>query len=148
MPTFELEESEYVGPIPEDMEFEADVLSVKLVEEKYNDEKTGKPVKKVEFVFVLDELDSPYDGKEIKGKTTTRFNDHPDCRLRHWAEAILATELPAKYVLDTDILIGNKCRVRIGAREWETQEGEKRVYNFAKDVLRSQTMAAAADEAF
>jgi hypothetical protein len=151
VPSFELEESEVTAPMEDDSIFTAEVATVKIVEKKYREDKDDPHsplVKKVEFKFVLEDPDGEYDGTPIWGETGTRFNSHPDCKLKNWAQEILATEFPVGYKLDTDVLLGQKCRVIIGANEWfkdvpvsaDHPDGkEKRIRNFVKDVMRSRS---------
>lgn len=140
MPTFELEESDYAGPMDDDSIFGAEVISVKLAEKPYHEDKddpTSPKVKKIEFKFVIQHPDSPFDGTNVWGETGTRFNSHPDCKLKNWAQEIMATEFPIGYSLNTDVLIGGHCRVIVGRREYQ-KNGEDKVANFVKDVLRSR----------
>lgn len=151
MPSFELEEAEVIAPMEDDEIFSAEVVTVKVVEKPYREDKddpNSPKVKKVEFKFVLEDPDGEHDGDNIWGETSTRFNSHPDNKLKNWAQEILATEFPVGYRLDTDVLIGQKCRVIIGAREWEKDVPvsaehptgkETRVRNFVKDVMRSRS---------
>lgn len=143
MAVFELEESDYAGPMEEDSIFNAEVVSVRAVVAPFKDKETGEDVHQVEFKFVIED-EGAWDGQNIFGYTSTKFNTHPDCKLRNWSQEILATELPAGYRLDTDLLVGNGCRLVIGARERE-KNGETRIVNFVKDVIRPQD--AMGDEA-
>lgn len=132
MPTFELEESDFAGYIPDDEVKTATVVSVKLAEQNFVDD-DGKKVMKVEFKFKI--IDgSVHDGTDIWGKTPTRFNTHPDCKLRNWAQAILGQSLPPKFRLDTDVLVGRDCRLIIGLREYE-KDGQTKQTNYVKDVM-------------
>lgn len=140
MPSFELEESDYAGPIEDDTIWPAEVIEVKIAEKKYREDKddSNSPfVKKVEFKFAVEQEGSPWDGTNVWGETPTRFNTHPDCKLKNWAQEILATEFPPGFKLDTDVLKGNKCRIVVGQREYE-KDGETKKHNYVKDVLRSR----------
>ena len=141
MPSFELEESEYAGPIPEDTVLAAELVACKIVEKNYLDD-DGNKVRKVEFKFVIQEEGSPWEGENIWGETPTRFNTHPDCKLKNWAAAIAATEFPAGYRLDTDVLIGMKCRVVTGSRTYE-KDGETKTHHFVNTVLPARAPAGA-----
>lgn len=79
MPSFELEESEYHGPIPEDSVFGAEVVSVRIVEKPYYEDDGVTKVRKVEFKFVIRESGVDWDGDDIWGETPVKFNSHPDC---------------------------------------------------------------------
>lgn len=148
MPSYELEESNYAGPIEKDEVFEAEVTRIKEVKEPYQDKQTGADVYKVEFQFVIQD-EGPHDGSTLYGKTGTKFNTHPDCKLRNWSAAILNSELPTGYVLDTDTLIGQRCRVIIGAREYQDKKtGEDKIYNFVDDVMPARDAIPAGDDTF
>lgn len=139
MPTFELEETNFAGFIDDDSIYEANVISVRVAEKPFKDDE-GNVVKKVEFKFALLDPDGPHDGDNLWGETPVRFNTHPDCKLRNWSQAILATELPVGYVLDTDILVGNTCRVVVGWKEYPDKDnpGKNKERNWVKDVMPSR----------
>jgi hypothetical protein len=138
---FELEESDFSGYIDEGEVYNAQITNVRLREKPFKDERTGQPVKRVEFAFKLS-ADDGHDGQDIWGDTSTRFNDHPDCRLRAWSEAILGMHLPPHFKLDTDTLIDRRCRVIIGKKEWE-KDGETRTRNFVREVHPTREAALA-----
>jgi hypothetical protein len=137
MPIFTLEESTYAGPIPEDGIFEAQCVSVTEITEKFTDKETGKPVVRMEFKFVIQD-EGDWESTPVWGKTSKVFNEHENCKLKNWAEEILATELPVGFNLNTDDLVGNFCRVVIGQREYE-KNAETKIANYVKDVLRSRS---------
>lgn len=130
-------------PIPDGAIFEAQCVSVRQITEKFVDKETGKPVDRMEFKFVIQD-EGDFEGRPVWGKTSLNFTQNDNCKLRHWAEEILATEFPVDYRLDTDILQGNFCRIAVGAREYE-KNGENRVANYVDDVLRSRTATATTD---
>lgn len=134
MPTFELEESTFAGYIDDDSIYAANVVGVKLVEKPYTDD-DGNKVKKIEFKFALIDEDGPHDGDNLWGETPPRFNTHPECKLRNWASAILGSDLPVGYRLDTDVLVGNVVRVVIGKKEYNDKDGNPKTRNLVKDVM-------------
>lgn len=142
MPSFDLEESEYHGPIPDDTVFGAEVTGCRIVEKPYYEDDGVTKVRKVEFKFILRQPGSDWDGDSYWGETPVKFNTHPDCKLKNWASAIEGVEFPAKYRLDTDILIGKPCRVIMGSRQYE-KDGEKKTHNFVKDVMPARQHAGA-----
>lgn len=137
MPTFELEESDY-KPIPEDEILGAELLSVKVVEKTWKDD-DGNPIRKVQFRFQIQEDGSTWDGTTIIGETGTTFNTHPGCKLRNWAEALANTQFPAGYRLDTDILLGMRCRIIVGQKP----QKDALIWNFVKDVMPARLPAGA-----
>lgn len=141
MPTFTLEESDFKGYLPDDTVMPAEVTRVKMEDKPYQDD-DGRPVKKVVFKFKMRPDPSSewaeHAGGDQYGETSTNFVDHPGCKLRNWAQAILTpgADLPPGYQLDTDVLVGKPCRIVIGLREYTKKgETEKRQTNFVKDVL-------------
>ena len=144
--SLELEESDFSGYIDDDEIFPATLVEVKLVEKPFVDDKTGEKVKKISFKFRLDAEGDPHDGDFKWGETGTRFNTHPDCRLKNWAEAILGRELVKGYQLDTDDLLDQKCRVVIGRREYD-KDGQTKIHNSVKDLMPSaENMQAFANQ--
>lgn len=124
MATFELEESDFAGYIDDGAIFPATVVTVKVVEKPYKDD-DGNDVKKVEFKFVLHDENETFEGQNLWGETPTRFNSHPDCKLRNWSCAIMGQELEIGYRLDTDLLQGRDCRVQVQLYEYEDKKGPK-----------------------
>lgn len=49
-------------------------------------------------------------GTPIWGSVGARFSEHPDNKLKKWAEALFGVDLNVGYELDTDDLLGKKCR--------------------------------------
>lgn len=151
MPSFTLEESDFAGYLPDDTIVRAKVATVKLQEKPYTDD-DGNKVTKVVFKFKINEPDGEYenwDGQDVYGETSTKFVDHPDCKLRSWAQAILAQEFPVKFRLDTDVLEGEECRIVLELNEWEDKKtAQQKQNNRVKDVMpaRGRTMATTAGE--
>lgn len=136
----ELEESTFSGYIDDGTVYTAKIRDVSLLEKRYKDD-DGNPVKKIGFRFQLNSEDD-HDGEDLRGETSTRFVNHPDCRLFSWAEAILGMHLPPKYRLNTDDLVDRDCRVMVGKREYE-KDGETKYHNFVRDVIPTrQAMAS------
>jgi hypothetical protein len=149
MATFELEESDFAGYIDDGEIKSATVASVKVVEKPYVDDETGQKVKKVEFKFVINS-DDAFDTQNLWGETGVRFNTHPDCKLRNWSSAILGTELASGFRLDTDHLVGNKCRIAVELYEYEDKKSapnpdgsyKMKQRNRVSDVLPSREAMA------
>lgn len=133
MPTFTLEESNVPPPIPEDEVLGAELVDCKTIEKDFLDD-NGNKVKRVWFKFVIQEPGSPWDGENITGDTPTTFNTHPDCTLKNWASAIANTEFPIGYRLETDVLLGMKCRIVTAQRKYQ-KEGKERIYCYVAGIL-------------
>lgn len=146
---FQLEDSEFAGYMPDDDIQRVKILSVKVAEKPYKDD-DGVNVKKVEFKTVV--VGGEFSGNYVWGETPTRFNTHPDCKLRNWAQSILGQELPPGYRLDTDVLQDAEVRAVIGYKEYTKGDGTLGKRNFIKDLMpTSEAMAsygATAEEPF
>lgn len=134
MPVFELEESNYAGPIPEDTWLQAELVNTEDIEG--TNSQTGEKYQKVRFSFVVVDADSEYAEQRVRGNTPTTFTDHPDCKLRNWAQELLGVdELPPKFKLVTEDLHDRPCNILVGQYEYE-RDGETRIANYVKDVKR------------
>lgn len=136
MPILTLEEANYVGLIPEDEVLQARITNVSQRKKPFQAE-DGSDIWRMEFSFVIDQPDSPFDGSRIWGDTSTHFNSHPDCKLRAWTGEILGVDLQPGFVLDTDQLAGNRCRVVVGVKKYK-KDGEDKERNFVRDVMRAR----------
>lgn len=137
MPVFVLEDSNYAGPIEDDTVVPAEVLKVALQIKPFKDD-DGNEIKKVVFQFRVDDPDSPHDGTMLWGETYPSFTTHPRNRLRQWSEILLDTQLPPGYTLDTDSLIGTRCRLIVGLRK--NLKGEEK--NWVKDLIPLNGLAS------
>lgn len=147
MPVYELEESNYNGPIADGTWLNAEVHDIDEIEE--TDRQTGDKKKKVAIYFVVSDPDSEYDGQKIRGKAPKWFSNHPDCKLYNWTQAILGVdELPPGFRLNTDELKDLDCKILVGAYEFTRDDGETRSGNYVKDVARSGQTETGAGSAF
>jgi hypothetical protein len=122
------------GIIPEGDIVQAKVTACEQRVAPFKDD-NGNEVVRIEFTFTIEEPGSPYDGQRIFGSTSNTFTNHPDCKLRAWAQELLVTELEPGFTLDTDTLIGQRCRVVVGVRETE-KNGLTKTRNYAQDIMR------------
>lgn len=143
MPSFDLEESDFHGVIPADTIFEAEFVGCRFVEKNYYEDDGQTKVRKTEFTFVIRQQGVAWEGDTIKGETGTRFNTHPDCKLKNWLQALAGgEEFPAGYRVDTDVLLGNRCRIVVGHRTYE-KDGQQKDYNFVSDLMPARQPAGA-----
>lgn len=116
MPVYKMEEAQTFGVLPVDTILQ---VEVEEVTEKFVEGKNGKEGwNKIEFKFLI--LDVPTSLQDefgsliatrIWGSVSARFTDHPDNKLRQWAEALLGVSVNEPgFELDTDILVGRKAR--------------------------------------
>lgn len=96
----------------------------------------GSDINVVEYTF-----ETTYNGQERKfwGETPQDFYDHPDCRFRNWVQELLATELPPGFVVNTDHLVGQSCRITIGIRIPKQGKNAGKQLNYVQDVLRPRS---------
>jgi hypothetical protein len=136
MPVLTLEDSNYAGIIPEDEVLGARITAVAQKKKPFlNDD--GSEIWRMEFSFVIEDPNSPFDGTRLWGETSVIFNNHPDCRLHSWAQEILGMDLEPGFNLNTDDLVGMSCRVVIGIRKY-TKDGQDKERNFVRDVMRAR----------
>jgi hypothetical protein len=137
----EVEESGFTGFIEDGEILNAKVASVELKEKPFVDDKTGEKVKKFEFKFKINDPGGDHDDRFIWGETSTRVTDHPENRLRNWAEALLGQRLPPHYKFNTDDLQDRDCRVIVGKETKIRTQGEK-TRNFVREVHPTRENAA------
>lgn len=145
MPVYENQEAPPQEAIPEHTILVMEIVDVKEVEKPWKDD-DGNPVNRVEFSFVVREPEgenSRFDGRKIWGETPTTFSRSDRCKLRAWAQEILSEKLG--NTLDTDILIGRRCR---GVVHQRIKKNTDQVYNFVHDVLPDRNAQPASYEAF
>ncbi len=112
---------------------EAEVTTVKEDDSFFKDD-DGNTKRQVSFEFTV--TDPNYEGRRVWGSTPTTWSTDERCKLRIWAQEILGCEIPAGVPLDTDDLVGKRCRVVVGLRTNKTTGIQK---NFASDVMRLKT---------
>lgn len=136
--TFELEDSGFKGFIPDGEICPARVLSVESKKQRFTDKETGEDVYKVEFKFEI--TDGPYEGVQLWGKTGTKYNNHPYCKLYIWSQAILGFELPIDFRLDTDDLLDKDCRIVVHLDQYKDKTtGVEKERNEVTDVMPSRS---------
>lgn len=125
-----------MGPIDDDMTLEGELVAEPFKEERTvrTGDKAGEKYERLIWKFIVTD-EGDFEDKPIRGDTSTAFNNHPDCKFRNWAMALLGGELPVGFELDTEALVGMRGRLIIGRRDYEDKNtGEPRVYNFVKDI--------------
>jgi hypothetical protein len=136
MPVLTLEDANWVGLIPDDEVLQARITGVKQNKKPFTND-DGSEVWRMEFSFVIEDTQSPFDGTRIWGDTPVTFNSHPDCKLRAWAQEILGLDMEPGFTLDTDQLVGLHCRVVVALRKYK-KDGEDKERNYVRDVMRAR----------
>lgn len=117
-----VEEVKEFGVLPEDARVGVRVESI--TEKDVPARNGNEGWTKLEFKFVFEDLPDVFMqepeyaeliGTRVWGSVTKKLNQHPDNKLRLWAEALLNMgELGVGFELDTDMLIGRYAKGVIG----------------------------------
>lgn len=100
--------------IPEDYPVRAKLVDLKLREFSWTDKKTNeaKDGSKLEWWFEVT-AEGAYNGRKIRGETSTKMNNREQNRARTWAETLLGRELGVGASLDADDLLGLSCDITV-----------------------------------
>lgn len=137
----EVEPSGFTGFIEDGEILPAKVVTVELKQKPFVDDKTGEPVKKFEFKFKVMDPGGDHDEQLLWGETSTRVTDHPENRLRNWAEALTGQRLPPHAKFNTDDLQDRECRVIVG-KDTKMRNGQEKTRNFIREVHPTRENAA------
>lgn len=142
---FELEESDFAGYIDDGEIYNAQLVMTNVQERTFQGE--PNPVQRLGFKFRI-ESDDAHDGQDLWGETSTKFVNHPGCKLKSWAESLLGQELPAGYRLDIDTLLDRRCRIIVEKREYaDKKTGEQKTINRVREVHPTREAMVAMAEA-
>ena len=153
MPEFVLEEAKASDekkefePFEDGMVIEAEVLGVEQKTKKIR----GDELERIEFAFKIVDPQGKYNNRRVWGDTSTSFVDHPECKLRAWTQEIMGVDLPKGFKLNTDDLIGSRCRVAITTYEYQPRDnpdGPKKQGARVQDVIRSKANLGLSEEPF
>lgn len=138
MPTFTLrapneDEIAREKPLPSGETFNAEVTAIdeKVLPFKTKD---GDDVTRIEFTFRI--LDEPHNGKIISGEVYPEFYISDRCQLRNWAQELLQAEIGDGFSLDTDMLVGKRCRILTAGRPYTNKEGNPAEYIHVGNIFR------------
>jgi hypothetical protein len=132
-------------PIPDRSVFEAEVLEITLRDTPFDDEHSDVPRKKQQFNFKLNITEEgAFKDRFVWGSVSEWFSDDPRCKMTQWVRAILDEDiLPADFAFDTDDLVGEKCRVIVGAKaRANPAEGKSAIINFVQEIRPSKGVPA------
>ena len=105
---------------------------VELVEERdsiFRDD-DGNIQRKVAFKFKV--LDGEHVNRRLWGDTPTTWSSDERCKLRQWSQQIMNRQFAKGEPLNTDDLVGQRCRAVVGVR---TKKATGEQSNFVSDVL-------------
>lgn len=98
------EESEY--RFPENTPLPVILESVDEKEIPYTDKKTGKPAKFTKWEWVFQITEGEFAGLRVYGETEPKLTNHPDNKVRQWAETLRDAPFEIGEGLNTDDLLG------------------------------------------
>jgi hypothetical protein len=140
MATFQLrslteEEKKMERPVPGDLYLDAEVVKVEERKLPFQD-RQGNDLFNLEFTFKI--LDEEYYGKWLRGEVRAEFKLSDRCQLRDWVQELFQQELQEGFSLDTDMLVGKRCRVRTFVKSWKDKnDGTDKSTTIVNDVMRS-----------
>lgn len=139
MPIVKLEESKGFELLPEDSIIDVTISNIEI--SVWTDPQTQESRKNLNWTFTIN-TPGEWDGKRIWGNTSMVFNTNPNCKLRNWSQSVLNTELDVDYVLDTDDLIGRRCRVVVGHKPGKQKDtGAEIMRQTVADLLPAKRQA-------
>lgn len=115
------EEDKY--KLPADTLFSATLLSVKEVTIPYT--KDGEERTFTKWTWEFEITGGQYEGLHAWGDTEDRLTNHPDNRVRQWAETLRGAGFEIGEGLETDDLLGLPCRITVENKEHVKKNGDK-----------------------
>jgi hypothetical protein len=111
-------------PLPEDVAFPARLTAVSEKRNEFTYKAHHKPVKEGKknvgdtgvisrWTWEFEIVDGDYSGLRAWGETEDALTNHPDNKVRQWAETLLGREFEIGEGLDTDDLIGLPCLITV-----------------------------------
>lgn len=116
------EEAEF--KLPKEVALPAVLNAVEEKEIPYTDKKTGKPAVFRKWQWEFEVTDGPYMGLRAWADTENRLTNHPDNKVRLFAEALFSAEFEIGQDLDTDDLLGLPCEIVVDNVVHEKKNGD------------------------
>jgi len=144
MPVYEYREEADKVILPNDTIVTAEIVSIK---EQEKTSKEGKQYKKLLWTFAIQEPGAEYDGQYVYGDTFPEFRSGSE--FEEWTREVMAQDeaFEKGFKINTDLLVGMQCRLRVGLRSYE-KNGETKSTNFVAEVMRSRSAMSATEEPF
>lgn len=98
--------------LPKDVPLPAMLASVKEESYPYTNKK-GEPATFTKWVWEFQITDGDYAGLRAWGDTAPKLTNHPDNKVRQWAETLRGSEFELGEGLDTDDLLGLPCIITV-----------------------------------
>jgi hypothetical protein len=122
MPSSTMEE-EAQWKLPKDTPLQAQLLSVSVKTINWKDKKTGDDRSKDLWEWEFDIVEGEYAGLKAWGETEDRLTNHPDNKVRQWAETLRGAPFDMGEGLNTDDLLGLPCVVVVDNTTYEKKDG-------------------------
>lgn len=125
---------------------ECEVVSVEQTTRKMRID--GGEEERPRFLFTFKSVEPEYRWLRMKGDTPQTYVDNENCTLWNWAKEIYADTPPD--LLDTDDLVGKRCRVEVRVGNTVPRKDGKGdwTYYWAKDVIRSRSADSSFEKPF
>ena len=124
--------------IPAGELLEATVEEVEIREFDWNNPDKGgatEHIVKLRWNFLITD-EGEWKGKKIHGETSPTFTNHPNCKAMNWAMALTGRPYPPGEELDTDDLMGLRCRIAIINRQ--DKKDETKVWHTVVAPIRAR----------
>ena len=109
--------------LPAETPLSAQLTAVVEREIPYTDKKTGKPATFVKWEWEFGITEGEYAGLSAWGDTEDRLTNHPDNKVRQWAETLRGREFDMGEGLDTDDLLGLPCTIVVDNTTYTKKDG-------------------------
>lgn len=117
--------------------------ALKSVEEKvinFINKNTGKDDSFTKWTWEFEIIDGEYMGLHAWGDTEPRLTNHPDNKVRQWAETLRGEPFDMGDGLDTDDLLGLTCVITVDNVEHTKKNGDKSYLCPVLDVLPADAL--------
>jgi hypothetical protein len=128
-------------------EHEVLVLEVIEVSEDTSFYKNDDGTDKKNVVFKFRVMEGEHNDRLLWGRTPTTWSSSDKCKLRQWAEQILNRKIAAGEALNTDDLVGRRCRGVVGVSNKQDGTQSNKITDVMKDKS-APAMASSYDEPF
>lgn len=129
---------------------EHEVLPMEILEvgEELSFYKNDDGSDKTQVVFKFKVISGEHEGRLLWGRTPTTWSQNEKCKLRQWAEQIMNRKYAPGEGLDTDDLVGRRCRGVVGITNKQDGTTGNKVTDVMKDKAGAAAMASVSEEPF
>lgn len=145
MPSSTMEEEEQ-WKLPKDVPLPAQLAAVTEREIPYVDKKTGESKVFVKWEWEFDITEGEHAGLKAWGDTDPKLTNHPDNRVRQWAETLRGNPFDMGEGLETDDLLGLPCLIVVDNTVYTKKDGTASYLTPVTDVFPADGGFAQSDE--